>query len=67
MTGNDRSGLNYFGLAALAALLTIATPAAGASQAGSWTYEVSRNDGHELMFTEEGRSPSSSDAAAASS
>jgi hypothetical protein len=39
----------------LAALLSIATPAAGAWQAGTWTYEVSRNDGHELMFTEDGR------------
>ena len=40
---------------ATAALLTIATPAASAWQAGAWKYEVSRNDGHELTFNEDGR------------
>ncbi len=55
MSVKDRSGLNYARSAALATLLTIATPAAGAWQAGTWKYEVSRNDGHELMFVEDGR------------
>jgi hypothetical protein len=36
---------------ALAALLTFASPAA----AGTWKYEVDRNDGHELTFIEDGR------------
>lgn len=39
------------GAFALAALLTLATPAA----AGTWKYDVSRNDGHELTFNEDGR------------
>jgi hypothetical protein len=37
--------------AALAALLAFATPAA----AGTWKYDVSRNDGHQLTFNEDGR------------
>jgi hypothetical protein len=55
MTGNDRCVVNYARSVALATLLAIATPAAGASQAGTWKYDVSRNDGHELMFIEDGR------------
>ena len=61
MTRNDRPNAPDTALSmgasfsALAALLIIATPAAGAWQAGTWKYDVSRNDGHELTFNEEGR------------
>jgi len=57
MTSNDRPGATDTPLSkgvracALAALLTFATPAA----AGTWKYEVDRNDGHELTFNEDGK------------
>ena len=35
----------------LAALVTLATPAA----AGTWKYEIVKNDGHELTYTEDGK------------
>ena len=35
----------------LAALVTLATPAA----AGAWKYEIVKNDGHELTYTEDGK------------
>lgn len=42
--------------AALAAFLALATPAAAdAPRAGTWKYSVSRNDGHQLTFVEDGR------------